>query len=53
MTNKSLRERFKLAENQIHLVSQVITAAQDEGWIKPDQAVGSSKRFARYVPGWA
>lgn len=52
MTNQSLRERFKLPEGKIHLVSQVISATIEDGLIKPDEKAGTSKKFARYVPHW-
>jgi len=53
MTNRSLRERFGLAEHQAAMASHIITAAQAAGLIRPDGAVASSKRYARYVPFWA
>lgn len=53
MTNKSLRERFGLADDKSAIVSQVIAAAIDEGLVKPDQTVGESRKLARYLPFWA
>jgi len=53
MTNQSLRERFQIPQQKTHLVSGVITATLEMGWIKPDEKVGTSKKLARYVPGWA
>jgi ATP-dependent DNA helicase RecG len=53
MTNRSLRERFGLAEHQTAVASHIITATQAAGFIKPDGALTSSKRYARYVPFWA
>lgn len=53
MTNRSLRERFGLAEHQSAVASHVITATQAAALIKPDGALTSSKRYARYVPFWA
>lgn len=53
MTNQSLRERFKLPENKSAVVSQVIAATIEEGRIKSDEAVGGSRKYARYVPFWA
>ena len=52
MTNQSLRGRFNLPENKIHLASQVITSTIEEGLIRPDERAGSSRKFARYVPFW-
>lgn len=53
MTNQSLRERFKLAENKAATVSQIIAQTEDAGWIKTDQKTGGSRKYARYVPIWA
>ena len=53
MTNQSLRERFKLPENKSAVVSQVIAATIEERRIKSDEAVGGSRKYARYVPFWA
>jgi predicted HTH transcriptional regulator len=53
MTNQSLRERFRLAENKSAIVSQVIAATIEAELIRPDEAVGASRKFARYVPFWA
>ncbi len=53
MTNQSLRERFGLPESKSAIVSQVIAATMESGLIKPDEKVGTSRRFARYLPFWA
>lgn len=53
MTNQTLRARFHLPESKSVTVSQVIAATVEDRLIKPDQSVGESKRFARYLPGWA
>ncbi len=53
MTNQSLRERFHLAEDKAAVASQVIAATIDAGLIKPDESVGGSRKFARYLPFWA
>ena len=53
MTNQSLRERFHLPESKSASVSQIISAAIEAGVIKPDESVGSSRKFARYLPFWA
>ena len=53
MTNTTLRERFHLPESKSAIVSQIIAAAIEEGMIKPDEAVGSSRKYARYLPFWA
>jgi ATP-dependent DNA helicase RecG len=52
MTNQSLRERFGLPESKSAITSQIISAAIDARLIKLDEAVGSSRKYARYVPFW-
>jgi predicted HTH transcriptional regulator len=53
MTNQSLRERFHLPEAKSTIASQVIAATIEAGLIKPDERVGSSRKYARYLPFWA
>ena len=53
MTNQSLRERFGLGESRAAIASQIIAATIEAGMIKPDDAVGTSRKFARYLPFWA
>jgi predicted HTH transcriptional regulator len=53
MTNQTLRERFRLSEEKAAITSQVIAATIEAGLIKPDESVGTSRKFARYVPFWA
>lgn len=53
MTNQSLRERFHLPEGKSASVSQVISATIEDGLIRLDEKIGSSRKYARYVPFWA
>lgn len=53
MTNQSLRERFRLAEDKAAVASQVIAATVEAMLIKADESVGGSRKFARYLPFWA
>jgi len=53
MTNQSLRERFHLPESKSAIISQIIAASIEMGAIKPDEKVGASRKFARYLPFWA
>lgn len=53
MTNQSLRERFHLPESKSAVVSQVIAATIEIGSVKPDEKVGTSRKYARYLPFWA
>jgi predicted HTH transcriptional regulator len=53
MTNQTLRERFHLPESKTAIVSQIIAAAIEAGAVKADEAVGGSRKYARYLPFWA
>ncbi|MBK8870758.1 MAG: putative DNA binding domain-containing protein [Elusimicrobia bacterium] len=53
MTNQSLRERFHLPESKSAIVSQIIALAIEAKAIKPDEKVGASRKYARYLPFWA
>lgn len=53
MTNQSLRKRFGLPEAKSAIASQIIGATIDHKLIRPDEKIGFSKKFARYVPYWA
>ncbi len=53
MTNQSLRQRFGLPESKSAIASQAIAATVEAKLINLDEKVGTSRRFARYVPFWA
>ena len=53
MTNQTLRAWFGLAESRAAVASQIIGATIEVGMIKPDDTVGASRKFARYLPFWA
>jgi predicted HTH transcriptional regulator len=53
MTNQTLRKRFGLPEGKAAVTSQIIAATTDGGLIKPDETVGGSRKYARYLPFWA
>ena len=53
MTNQSLRERFKLSEDKVASVSQIIAATVESGKIKPTDPTQTSTRYRSYVPFWA
>ena len=51
-TNKSLRERFGLADTYSASISRLIKEAVKEQIIKPlDDS--TSNRYIRYIPSWA
>jgi ATP-dependent DNA helicase RecG len=53
MTNQSLRGRFGFDESKNVVVSQIIGATKEAGFIKQDSTDSASTRYARYVPFWA
>ena len=53
MTNETLRGRFDLPETKRTITSQIIAATEEVGLIKPDERVGRSRKYARYLPFWA
>ena len=53
MTNETLRGRFGLAKSRASVASQIIGATVESGLIVPDETVGGSKKYARYLPHWA
>ena len=53
MTNQTLRERFNLPESKSAIASQIIGATIEAGMVKLDEKVGSSRKYARYLPFWA
>jgi ATP-dependent DNA helicase RecG len=52
MTNQSLRDGFRLAEDKAAIASQIISAAVDAGLIKPDESVGAARKHVRYLSFW-
>ena len=42
-----------MAGNRGTIASQVISATIEAGLVKPDEKVGASRKFARYLPFWA
>ena len=53
MTNRSLRERFKISERNYPAASKIITDTIEAGLIKSYDAMSKSRKFAKYVPFWA
>lgn len=53
MTNSTLRERFKIAENDYPVASRIIRDTLKSGLIKLDDPTSKSRKHARYVPFWA
>jgi predicted HTH transcriptional regulator len=53
MTNTTLRERFKIAENDYPVASRIIRDTIKAELIKLEDPTNKSKKHARYVPFWA
>jgi hypothetical protein len=53
MTNQSLRKRFGLSDRSGNTVSQIISAAAEQGLINIDPGAPDSRKYARYIPAWA
>jgi len=53
MTNKSLRERLKVAEKNRSMVSTLIQQALEKNLIKAADPENTSRKFTEYVPIWA
>jgi ATP-dependent DNA helicase RecG len=53
MTNQSLRDRFKIEDQNAAIASRIIRDCIEEGLIKEDNPENKSRKFASYVPYWA
>ena len=53
MTNKTLRERFKIDPRNSAMVSRIIEQAIKLELIKNDDEENTSKKYAKYIPIWA
>jgi predicted HTH transcriptional regulator len=52
MTNQSLRERFRVDEQNYAIVSRIIADTIKAGLIKDYDSGSRSRKFAKYVPTW-
>ena len=53
MTNQSLRQRFKIADENAAMVSRIIKDTFDAGLIKEVDPENKSRKFVKYIPVWA
>jgi len=53
MTNHSLRQRFKIADENAAIVSRIIKDTVESGLVKEDDPENKSRKYVRYIPGWA
>lgn len=53
MTNTTLRERFKIANENAAMVSRIIKDTFISGLIKEEDPENTSRKFVKYIPIWA
>ncbi len=53
MTNQSLRERFKIEEQNAATASRIIKETVAENLIKDEDPTNKSRKYASYIPFWA
>lgn len=53
MTNATLRERFKIADENAAMVSRIIKDTIEAKLIKEDDPENTSRKYVRYIPIWA
>ena len=53
MTNQTLRERFKIEDQNAAIASRIIKDALTEKVIKEDDPENKSRKYASYIPFWA
>ncbi|MEC4115479.1 RNA-binding domain-containing protein [Myroides phaeus] len=53
MTNQSLRDRFKIEDQNAATASRIIKDALEEGVIKLEDPESKSRKYAKYIPYWA
>lgn len=53
MTNQSLRDRFKIEDQNAAIASRIIRDALEDKVIKEDDPESKSRKYASYIPIWA
>ena len=53
MTNQSLRDRFKIEDQNAAIASRIIKDALEEGVVKLEDPESKSRKYAKYIPYWA
>jgi ATP-dependent DNA helicase RecG len=53
MSNQSLRQRFKIADENAAMVSRIIKDTLEAGLIKEVDPENKSRKFVKYFPIWA
>lgn len=53
MSNQTLRERFKIKEENYSIASRIMREALEAGLIKLENPDNKSKKYTTYIPFWA
>ncbi len=53
MTNQSLRERFKIEDQNAAIASRILKDTLEENMIKEDDPTSKSRKYKSYIPFWA
>jgi ATP-dependent DNA helicase RecG len=53
MTNQTLRDRFKIEEQNAAIASRIIKDTKETGMIKDEDPNNKSRKFPSYIPFWA
>jgi predicted HTH transcriptional regulator len=53
MTNQSLRERFKIEDQNAAIASRIIADTMEANLIKLEDPDNKSRKYTRYIPVWA
>lgn len=53
MTNQSLRERFKIEDQNSATASRIIRDTMEDELIKEDDPSSTSRKYKKYIPFWA
>lgn len=53
MTNQSLRDRFKIENQNAAIASRIIRDTLEDGMVKEDDPESNSRKYKKYIPFWA
>jgi predicted HTH transcriptional regulator len=53
MTNQTLRDRFKIEDQNAAIASRIIGDTLDAGLIKLEDPANKSRKYVKYIPAWA
>ena len=53
MTNQSLRDRFRIEDQNAAIASRIIRDTLEDGMVKEDDPESNSRKYKKYIPFWA